>query len=58
MEKTSALPDDWCLRHFDHLSGELAATMPDTMARMRELCPVAHSDQYGGFWVVTICRSS
>jgi len=53
MEKTSALPDDWCLRHFDHLSGELAATMPDTMARMRELCPVAHSDQYGGFWVVT-----
>ena len=53
MEKTSALPDDWCLRHFDHLSGELAATMPDTMARMRELCPVAHSEEYGGFWVVT-----
>jgi cytochrome P450 len=52
-EKTSALPDDWCLHHFDHLSGELAATMPDTMARMRELCPVARSRQYGGFWVVT-----
>ena len=52
MEKTSALPDGWCLHHFDHLSPELAATMPDTMARMRELCPVAHSDEYDGFWVV------
>ena len=48
-----ALPEDWCLHHFDHLSPELAATMPDTMARMRELCPVAHSDEHGGFWVVT-----
>jgi cytochrome P450 len=57
MEKTTpgagSLPDDWCLRHFDHLSPELAATMPDTMARMRELCPVAHSGEYDGFWVVT-----
>ncbi len=53
MEQTSALPDDWCLHHFDHLSGELAATMPQTMARMRELCPVARSEEYGGFWVVT-----
>jgi cytochrome P450 len=53
MEQTSALPDDWCLHHFDHLSGELAATMPDTMARMRGLCPVARSEEYGGFWVVT-----
>ena len=26
-----ALPDDWCLRHFDHLSPELAATLPDTI---------------------------
>lgn len=48
-----ALPDDWCLRHFDHLSPELAATLPDTMARMRELCPVAHSEEYDGFWVVS-----
>ncbi len=49
----TALPDDWCLHHFDHLAPELAATLPDTMARMRELCPVARSDQHGGFWVVT-----
>jgi cytochrome P450 len=49
----TALPDDWCLHHFDHLAPELAATLPDTMARMRELCPVAHSDRHGGFWVVS-----
>jgi len=48
-----ALPDDWCLRHFDHLSADLAATMPDTMARMRELCPVGRSEEHGGFWVVS-----
>lgn len=47
------LPDDWCLHHFDHLSGELAQTMPETMARMRALCPVARSDAYDGFWVVS-----
>ncbi|SEG83931.1 Cytochrome P450 [Thermomonospora echinospora] len=57
MEKTPptsvSMPDEWCLRHFDHLSAELAATMPETMARMRELCPVARSEEHGGFWVVT-----
>ncbi|TDC65015.1 cytochrome P450 [Actinomadura sp. GC306] len=51
--ETGALPDDWCLRHFDHLSPDLAATMPATMARMRELCPVGRSDRHGGFWVVS-----
>ncbi|MFI0354997.1 cytochrome P450 [Actinomadura sp. 9N407] len=55
MEMPSAgpLPDDWCVRHFDHLSPDLAATMPETMARMRELCPVARSEEHGGFWVVS-----
>jgi cytochrome P450 len=48
-----ALPDDWCLRHFDYLSKDLADTLPDTMARMRDLCPVAHSEEYGGYWVVS-----
>jgi cytochrome P450 len=53
MEQTRPLPDDWCLHHFDHLSGDLAATLPETMARMRALCPVARSGEYGGFWVVS-----
>ena len=47
------LPPEWCLHHFDHLSDELAQAMPDTMARMRELCPVARSEEHGGFWVVS-----
>ncbi len=48
-----SLPDEWCLRHFDHLSQDLAATLPQTMASMRRLCPVAHSEEHGGFWVVS-----
>jgi cytochrome P450 len=47
------MPQEWCLHHFDHLSGELARAMPDTMARMRRLCPVARSEEHGGFWVVS-----
>ncbi len=47
------ITDEWCVHHFDHLSPELAATLPDTLARMRSLCPVTHSENYGGFWVVT-----
>lgn len=47
------LPDDWCTYHFDHLSDELAQALPETMERMRSLCPVAHSDAHGGFWVVS-----
>src|SRR5215469_380007 len=47
------MPDEWCSLHFDHLSDDLAQALPDTMARMRELCPVARSDQHGGFLVVS-----
>ena len=50
---TAAMPDDWCLRDFDHLSPELAPVLPDTLTRMRTLCPVTHSDKHDGFWVVT-----
>jgi cytochrome P450 len=57
MEPTTSgagpLPDEWCAHHFDHLSADLAQTMPATMARMRVLCPVARSDAHGGFWVVS-----
>jgi cytochrome P450 len=49
----AAIDDAWCERHFDHLSPALAADLPGTLARMRSLCPVAHSDEHAGFWVVT-----
>ncbi|WP_007508289.1 MULTISPECIES: cytochrome P450 [Pseudofrankia] len=47
------MPDEWCLREFDHVSPELAPVLPETLARMRSLCPVAHSEAHGGFWVLT-----
>jgi cytochrome P450 len=47
------LPDEWCLHHFDHLSDELAQALPLVMARMRRLCPVARSQEHGGFLVVS-----
>jgi cytochrome P450 len=47
------LTDDWCRDHFDHLAPEVADDLFGTLARMRALCPVTRSDQYGGFWVIT-----
>jgi cytochrome P450 len=47
------ITDEWVEQHFDHLSPELARELHPTLARARSLCPVARSDQYGGFWVVT-----
>ena len=46
-----ALTDDWCANHFDPLSSQFGVNLDDTMARMREKCPVAYSDTYGGFWI-------
>ncbi|ADP83487.1 cytochrome P450 [Pseudofrankia inefficax] len=47
------MPDEWCLREFDHVAPELAPVLPETLSRMRSLCPVAHSELHGGYWVVT-----
>ena len=47
------ITDDWVSHHFDHLSPVFARELHPTLARARSLCPVAHSDQHGGFWVLT-----
>ena len=39
--------------HFDHHSPEFAAAPWPILEDMRHQCPVAHSDAYGGFWVLT-----
>jgi len=49
----SPLTDEWVSKHFDHLSPEFARELHPTLARARQLCPVAHSDAHGGFWVLT-----
>ncbi|MFI5047885.1 MAG: cytochrome P450 [Acidimicrobiia bacterium] len=57
MNPTSPSPtpiaDDWLEDHFDHLAPEVAGDPHAVFARMRAHCPVTHSDQHVGFWVVT-----
>lgn len=39
--------------HFDHHSPDFAEDPWPVLEDMRQRCPVAHSDAYGGFWVLT-----
>jgi cytochrome P450 len=39
--------------HFDHLDPSFEENPFPILAEMRAQCPVAHSDSYDGFWVVT-----
>jgi cytochrome P450 len=48
-----AITDEWIEDHFDLLSPALAADLHPTLARARARCPVAHSDQHGGYWIAT-----
>ena len=47
------ITDEWVKDHFDYVSDELAHDLPGTLAKARELCPITHSDAWGGYWVVT-----
>jgi cytochrome P450 len=48
------ITDEWIVEHFDIHAAELGADLHRTLARARELCPVARSDVYeGGYWVAT-----
>ncbi|ADP83981.1 cytochrome P450 [Pseudofrankia inefficax] len=47
------IDDEWVEKHFDPVAPELARDLHPTLARARSRCPVARSDQHGGFWVVT-----
>jgi cytochrome P450 len=44
---------EWLAEHFDYQSDELADDFHESLAELRSMCPVAHSDQYGGYWIVT-----
>lgn len=48
-----AVTDAWLSEHFDHMAPQVGEALYETLERMRSGCPVAHSDQYGGFWTVT-----
>ncbi len=47
------ISDDWIANHFDLHAPELGRELHGTLARARAQCPVARSDQHGGYWVVT-----
>jgi cytochrome P450 len=39
--------------HFDHTTTAHSANVLDRYRVMQQRCPVAHSDQHGGFWVIS-----
>jgi cytochrome P450 len=48
-----AVRDEWLRDHFDYLAPEFGDDIHPALARLRRLCPVAHSDQYNGYWILT-----
>lgn len=38
--------------NFDHHSPEFRESAHESLAAMRSRCPVAHSEQHGGFWTL------
>jgi cytochrome P450 len=53
MSTTEAEPGVCPVVHFDHHSAEFAENPWPQLAELRATCPVARSDAYGGFWVIT-----
>jgi cytochrome P450 len=47
------IDDEWCAHRFDHMSPELGRDLHGTLACMRADHPVAHSEEHGGFWLVS-----
>jgi cytochrome P450 len=49
----TGVTDEWIAHHFDLLAPALGADLHPTLARARSQCPVAHSDEHGGYWIAT-----
>ena len=52
MEPTKPSVADWAT-DFDHTHPDYAATAPEIWDDLRDRCPVAHSDRFGGMWLPT-----
>jgi cytochrome P450 len=48
-----AVSDEWLTEHFDYLSHEFGDDIHPALERLRARCPIAHSDAYGGYWILT-----
>ncbi|HEY6532636.1 MAG TPA: cytochrome P450 [Acidimicrobiales bacterium] len=44
---------EWCRDHFDYLAPDVAQNLTETLAVLREHCPVTHSDALGGYWIAS-----
>lgn len=45
-------PEDWAT-DWDHTHDDYAAAAPEIWADLRDRCPVAHTDRFGGAWLPT-----
>jgi cytochrome P450 len=52
-DAATAQKSGWDEFQFDHFSTKLAVRPWDVWRRLRDECPVIHSDRYGGFWFVS-----
>lgn len=50
---TIDLPIEEVAKRFHHQDGEVQADPWPVYKRLRNECPLAHSDRYGGFWVLS-----
>src|SRR5437016_6049153 len=48
-----ALSDEWIAHHYDYLAPELGGQLHSSLERMRAMCPVTHSEERGGYWIVS-----
>jgi cytochrome P450 len=48
-----AVSDEWLSEHFDYLSHDFGDDIHPVLERMRQVCPVAHSDQHDGYWILS-----
>ncbi|MEX0768706.1 MAG: cytochrome P450 [Microthrixaceae bacterium] len=53
MAEAERCPVDNWQTDFDHTSPEYAASAPEIWQELRETCPVAHSERFGGTWLPT-----
>jgi cytochrome P450 len=49
----TAVSNAWLTEHFDYLSPDFGDDIHPALGALRAQCPVAHSDQYDGYWILT-----
>ena len=45
--------DEWLTEHFDYLAHEFGDDIHPVLARLRDIAPIARSDAYDGYWILS-----